>query len=63
MIGYLHPSDRYVPPRWTNEIARPEGENHKRHGSRQADGSVKPYRVPMHGCVGQLEDQRSSARD
>lgn len=52
----------YVPPRWTNEIARPEGEHHKRHGSLQANGSVKPYHAPMHGCVGTLADRTSKAR-
>lgn len=53
----------YTPEPWTNETARPEGEHHKRYGSLQADGTVKPYRAPVHGCVGQLADKRSNARD
>ena len=52
----------YVPPRWTNEIARPEGENHKLCGSLQFDGTVKPYSGPRFGCVGTLADRTSNAR-
>ena len=37
----------YLPAQWTNEIARPEGENHKRYGSLQRNGSVAPYRTPI----------------
>lgn len=56
-------SGHYQPPQWTNEIARPGGEDHKRHGSRQADGSIKPYRAPIYGLVGQLKDTSNNARD
>lgn len=49
----------YKPKQWTNEIARPGGEAHKRHGSLQPDGSVKPYRAPIHGCTGELKDKHS----
>lgn len=52
----------YIPEPWTNETARPEGEHHKRYGSLQADGTVKPYSGPRFGCVGTLADRTSNAR-
>ena len=51
----------YVPPQDTSR--RPGADDHKRYGSRQADGSVKPYAKPVHGCVGFLKDSASNARD
>lgn len=51
----FHTKTPYVPPQWTNEIARPGGEDHKQYGSLQPDGTVKPYRPPSHGCVGLLK--------
>lgn len=53
----------YVPPIWTNEIARPGGEANRQLGSLQPDGTVKPYHRPMHGCVGHLKDKTSNHRD
>lgn len=42
---------------------RPGALDHERHGSLQADGSVKPYGSTFHGCVGFLKDSTSNARD
>jgi hypothetical protein len=53
----------YLPERWSNEVARPGGEDHKQYGSLQADGTVKPYHTPIHGCVGRLKDSTSNGRD
>lgn len=55
----IGPSGKYVPPRWTNEIARPGGEDNRKHGSLQADRSVRPYMGIIHGCVGTV--QRANA--
>lgn len=46
----LKPSDLPQP------VLRPGALDHERYGSRQADGSVKPYRAPIHGCVGYLKE-------
>jgi hypothetical protein len=53
----------YAPPQWSNEVARPGGEDHKRFGSLQADGTVKPYHSPRFGCTGILKDTTNNARD
>lgn len=53
----------WIPPRWTNEIARPGGEAHKLCGSLQADGTVAPYHRPQHGCVGSLRESANQGRD
>lgn len=37
-------------------VLRPGAADHEKHGSRQADGSVKPYIKPTHACVGKLLD-------
>lgn len=52
----------YVPPKGLYEIARPSGNDHKKHGSLQADGSVKSYGIPVAMCVGFLKDKTSNAR-
>lgn len=44
-------------------ILRPGAMDHTKYGSRQPDGSVKPYAKPVHGCVGFLKDKASNARD
>jgi hypothetical protein len=59
----FHTREAYVPAQWSNEIARPGGEAHKQYGSRQADGSITPYRAPAYGLVGQLKDKTNNARD
>jgi hypothetical protein len=53
----------WAPPRWTNEIARPGGEAHKQFGSLQADGTVRPYHAPVHGCTGTLKSNVNQGRD
>jgi hypothetical protein len=53
----------WTPPRWTNEISRPGGEAHKQFGSLQADGTVRPYHAPVHGCVGSLKASTNEGRD
>lgn len=40
-------------------ILRPGAMDHTKYGSRQPDGSVKPYTKPVHGCVGKLLDNNS----
>jgi hypothetical protein len=57
------PEGIYKPHQWAHEIARPQSQDHARHGSLQADGSVKPYRPPVHGCVGLLADRRSNSNN
>jgi len=52
------PTGNYVPKPWSHETARPQGDHHKRHGSLQADGTVKPYRAPMHQCIGSIDKPR-----
>jgi hypothetical protein len=52
----------WTPPRWTNEISRPGGEAHKQYGSLQADGTVRPYHAPVHGCVGSLKGRTDEGR-
>jgi hypothetical protein len=47
---------------WSNVIARPAGEDHKAYGSLQADGTIKPYHAPVHGCVGDLKDKTGNGR-
>lgn len=58
----FHTKTDYVPPQWTNEIARPGSEDHKQYGSLQPDGTVKPYRPPSHGCVGRLNSSANPGR-
>lgn len=58
----IGPSGVYVPPRWTNEIARPGGEDNRKHGSLQPDGSVKPYRAPILDMTRPLKDKTDNAR-
>jgi hypothetical protein len=53
----------WTPPRWSNEIARPGGEAHKQFGSLQADGTVRPYHAPVHGCTGMLKSNVNQGRD
>ena len=53
----------YLPSQWSNEIARPGGEDHKQYGSLQPDGTVKPYHAPRFGCTGLLKDKTSNGRD
>ena len=58
-----HSRENYRPAQWQNEIARPGGEHNRLHGSLQPDGSVRPYRGFINGCVGSLKDNISQGRD
>lgn len=53
----------YVPGQWSHEIARPGSTQHEQYGSLQADGSVKPRKVPTAMCVGFLKDNVPHTRD
>lgn len=45
------PYQPYVPT--TSEVTRPGADDHKKHGSLQADGTIKPYaRHRLHGPSG-----------
>ena len=41
---------------WSHSTSRPGANDHLKYGSLQADGSIKPHRAPVHGCVGVLND-------
>lgn len=48
---------------WSHCTSRPGANDHLQYGSLQADGTSKPHRTPMHGCVGKLNDSINNARD
>lgn len=41
---------------------RPGALDHEKYGSRQPDGSGRPYTNTIHGCAGFLKDATSNAR-
>ena len=48
---------------WSHSTSRPGANDHLKYGSLQADGSIKPHRAPMHGCVGVLTDAKPHTRE
>ena len=48
---------------WSHSTGRPGANDHLQYGSLQADGTIKPHRAPLHGCVGVLNDNKQHTRE
>lgn len=61
-IERMPSKEKFLGITWSNEIARPGGEQNRQFGSLQADGTVKPYMKPAAMCVGDLKDKVANGR-